>query len=133
MSVCALVIGWAAAASSIASGLTVLWSEPPHPAALTTAASRIARIIRLRMRAQRSGAGESMSHPNVDTAETLALPGLSAERRAAARDAWAAFWSSRAIVWGAGMAAVLIRQGLWLFGTLLAICSSLFVVWALAP
>jgi hypothetical protein len=49
-----------------------------------------------------------MSHPNVDTAEPLALPGLSAERRAAARDAWAAFWSSRAIVWGAGMAAVLI-------------------------
>jgi hypothetical protein len=49
-----------------------------------------------------------MSHPNVDTAESLALPGLSAERRAAARDAWAAFWSSRAIVWGAGMAAVLI-------------------------
>jgi hypothetical protein len=49
-----------------------------------------------------------MSHPNVETVESLALPGLSAERRAAARDAWAAFWSSRAIVWGAGMAAVLI-------------------------
>jgi hypothetical protein len=49
-----------------------------------------------------------MSHSNVETAESLALPGLSAERRAAARDAWAAFWSSRAIVWGAGMAAVLI-------------------------
>jgi hypothetical protein len=49
-----------------------------------------------------------MSHPNVETAERLALPGLTAERRAAARDAWAAFWSSRAIVWGAGMAAVLI-------------------------
>jgi hypothetical protein len=49
-----------------------------------------------------------MSHPNVETAESLALPGLSAERRAAARDAWAAFWSSRAIVWAAGMAAVLI-------------------------
>ena len=49
-----------------------------------------------------------MSHPNVDTAESLALPGLSAERRVAARDAWAAFWSSRAIVWAAGMAAVLI-------------------------
>jgi hypothetical protein len=32
-----------------------------------------------------------MSHPNVDTAESLALPGLSVERRAAARDAWAAF------------------------------------------
>ena len=58
MSVCALVIGWAAAASSMASGFTVLWSEPPHPAALTTATSRIARIVRLRMRAQRSGAGE---------------------------------------------------------------------------
>jgi hypothetical protein len=49
-----------------------------------------------------------MSHPNVETAETLALPGLSTERRAAARDAWGAFWSSRAIVWGAGMAAVLV-------------------------
>jgi hypothetical protein len=49
-----------------------------------------------------------MSHPNVDTAESLALPGLSAERRIAARDAWAAFWSSRAIVWAAGMAAILI-------------------------
>jgi hypothetical protein len=48
-----------------------------------------------------------MSHPNVETAESLALPGLSAERRAAARDAWAAFWSSRAIVWAAGMAAIL--------------------------
>src|SRR3954452_656455 len=47
-----------------------------------------------------------MSHPNVETAGPLALPGLSAERRAAARDAWAAFWSSRAIVWAAGMAAV---------------------------
>ncbi len=49
-----------------------------------------------------------MSHPHVDTAESLALPGLSVERRAAARDAWAAFWSSRAIVWAAGMGAVLI-------------------------
>ena len=49
-----------------------------------------------------------MSHPNVETAESLALPGLSAERRAAARDAWAAFWSSRAIVWAASTAAVLI-------------------------
>jgi hypothetical protein len=26
-----------------------------------------------------------------------------------------------------------VRQVLWLFGTLLAICSSLFAVWALAP
>jgi hypothetical protein len=59
VSVCALVIGWAAAASSIFSGLTVSCSEPPHPAALTIAASRVARIIRLRMRAQRSGVGES--------------------------------------------------------------------------
>jgi mannosyltransferase PIG-V len=49
-----------------------------------------------------------MSLPNVETAEPLALPGLSAERRAAARDAWGAFWTSRAIVWAAGMAAVLI-------------------------
>jgi hypothetical protein len=49
-----------------------------------------------------------MSHPNVETAESLAFPGLSAERRAAAHDAWAAFWTSRAIVWAAGMAAVLI-------------------------
>src|SRR4051795_9005454 len=48
------------------------------------------------------------TQPNVETAESLALPGLSEERRAAARDAWAAFWSSRAIVWGAGMAAILI-------------------------
>ncbi|MGA9371402.1 MAG: mannosyltransferase family protein, partial [Solirubrobacterales bacterium] len=49
-----------------------------------------------------------MGHPNVETAESLALPGLSVERRVAARDAWAAFWSSRAIVWAAGMAAVII-------------------------
>src|SRR4051812_11545739 len=49
-----------------------------------------------------------MSHLNVETAESLALPGLSAERRAAARDAWAAFWSSRAIVWAGGMAPILI-------------------------
>jgi hypothetical protein len=42
-----------------------------------------------------------------ETAESLALPRLSAERRAAARDAWAAFWSSRAVVWAAGMAAIL--------------------------
>jgi len=48
-----------------------------------------------------------MSHPNVETAERLALPGLSEERRAAARDAWAAFWTSRAVVWAAGMAAIL--------------------------
>jgi Mannosyltransferase (PIG-V) len=48
-----------------------------------------------------------VSHSNVKTAETLALPGLSAERRVAARDAWAAFWTSRAIVWAAGMAAIL--------------------------
>jgi len=44
----------------------------------------------------------------VETAESVALPRLSEERRAAARDAWAAFWSSRALVWGAGMAAILI-------------------------
>src|ERR671919_1983737 len=43
----------------------------------------------------------------VETAESLALPRLSAARRAAARDAWAAFWSSRAVVWAAGMAAIL--------------------------
>jgi Mannosyltransferase (PIG-V) len=43
----------------------------------------------------------------VETAESLALPRLSEARRAAARDAWAAFWSSRAIVWAAGMAAIL--------------------------
>jgi len=49
-----------------------------------------------------------MSQYNVDTAESRALPGLSVERRAAARDAWAAFWSSRALVWAAAMAAVLI-------------------------
>jgi hypothetical protein len=45
--------------------------------------------------------------PKVETAEFLALPSLSEERRAAARDAWAAFWSSRAVVWAAGMIAVL--------------------------
>jgi hypothetical protein len=43
----------------------------------------------------------------VETAESLALPRLSAARRAAARDAWAAFWSSRAVIWAAGMAAIL--------------------------
>src|SRR5262249_21084216 len=30
-------------------------------------------------------------------------PGLTEGRRAAARDVWGAFWSSRAVVWGAGM------------------------------
>jgi Mannosyltransferase (PIG-V) len=43
----------------------------------------------------------------VETAESLALPRLSAQRRAAARDAWTAFCTSRAVVWAAGMAAVL--------------------------
>jgi mannosyltransferase PIG-V len=45
--------------------------------------------------------------PNVETAEFWALPSLTEGRRAAARDAWAAFWTSRAVVWGAGMLAIL--------------------------
>ena len=49
-----------------------------------------------------------MTQPNVETAEFWSVPRLSAERRAAARDAWAAFWTSRAVVWAAGMAAVLL-------------------------
>jgi Mannosyltransferase (PIG-V) len=48
-----------------------------------------------------------MTQPRVETAEFWAIPGLSAERRVAARDAWAAFWSSRALVWGAGIVAIL--------------------------
>src|SRR5262249_11408048 len=44
-----------------------------------------------------------VSPPNVETAEYWALPGLTEGRRAAARDVWGAFWSSRAVVWGAGM------------------------------
>lgn len=48
-----------------------------------------------------------MTPPNVETAEFWAIPRLDAARRAAARDVWSAFWASRAIVWAAGMAAVL--------------------------
>jgi hypothetical protein len=43
----------------------------------------------------------------METAETWALPGFTAERREAVRDAWSAFWSSRVLIWVAGMAAVL--------------------------
>jgi Mannosyltransferase (PIG-V) len=48
-----------------------------------------------------------MNQQNVETAEFWAIPGLNAERRAAVRDVWAAFWTSRAIVWVAGMAGIL--------------------------
>ena len=48
-----------------------------------------------------------MISPRSETAEFWALPGFTAERREAARDAWSAFWSSRVLVWVAGMAAVL--------------------------
>lgn len=43
----------------------------------------------------------------METAETWALPGFTAERREAVRDAWSAFWSSRVLIWMAGMATVL--------------------------
>jgi hypothetical protein len=49
-----------------------------------------------------------MTQPNVETAEFWAIPHLTAERRAAARDAWAAFSSSRALVWGAAIVAILV-------------------------
>lgn len=55
-----------------------------------------------------------MAPPNADTAELRAqtselwsLGDLAEERKLALRVAWSAFWSSRAIVWAAGMAAVL--------------------------
>jgi hypothetical protein len=48
-----------------------------------------------------------MTSPRQETAEYWALPGFTAERRVAVRDAWSAFWSSRLVVWVAGMAAVL--------------------------
>jgi Mannosyltransferase (PIG-V) len=48
-----------------------------------------------------------MASPRLETAEFWDLPGFTAERREAARDAWSAFWSSRLLVWVAGMAAVL--------------------------
>jgi hypothetical protein len=47
-----------------------------------------------------------MERPRGDTAELWALPRLGAERSAALRDAWTAFWSSRVAIWAAGMAAV---------------------------
>ncbi|MDP9189922.1 MAG: hypothetical protein M3O25_11790 [Actinomycetota bacterium] len=49
-----------------------------------------------------------MTPPNVETAESWAIPRLGAARRVAALDAWSAFCTSRALVWGAGMAAVLV-------------------------
>jgi hypothetical protein len=48
-----------------------------------------------------------VTQPNAEPAELWALPRLNEGRRAAARDAWGAFWSSRAVVWGAGMLAIL--------------------------
>ena len=48
-----------------------------------------------------------MSRPNAETAEFWAIPRLNAERRAAVRDVWGAFWTSRVAIWVAGMAAVL--------------------------
>lgn len=48
------------------------------------------------------------TRPNAETAELWALPRLDAARRAAVRDVWAAFWTSRIAVWVAGMAAVLV-------------------------
>jgi hypothetical protein len=48
-----------------------------------------------------------MTTPRQETAEFWALPGFTAERREAAWDAWGAFWSSRIVVWIAGIAAVL--------------------------
>ncbi len=48
-----------------------------------------------------------MTQPRVETAEFWAIPRLNAERRAAVRDVWAAFWTSRIIIWVGGMAAVL--------------------------
>src|SRR5262245_3778189 len=50
-----------------------------------------------------------VSPPNVETtAELWALPGLSADRREAMADAWRAFWTSRIVVWAAGIAAIVI-------------------------
>jgi hypothetical protein len=48
-----------------------------------------------------------MASPRLETAEFWELPGLTAERSQAVRDAWGAFWSSRVVVWVAGIAAVL--------------------------
>jgi hypothetical protein len=49
-----------------------------------------------------------MSRPQADTAELWALPRFGTERRAALAEVWKAFLTSRLIVWGAGIAAVLI-------------------------
>jgi Mannosyltransferase (PIG-V) len=48
-----------------------------------------------------------MASPRLETAEFWELPGFTAERREAVRDVWGAFWSSRLLIWAAGMAAVL--------------------------
>jgi hypothetical protein len=48
-----------------------------------------------------------MSSPRLETAEFWDLPGFTAERRVAVRDVWGAFWSSRMVIWVAGMTAVL--------------------------
>ena len=49
-----------------------------------------------------------MPPPDVETAELWAIPRLSEARRVALRDAWAAFWSSRTVVWAAAIVAILI-------------------------
>lgn len=56
-----------------------------------------------------------MTQPRVETAEFWAIPGLTSERRIAARDAWTAFWASRALVWGAGIVAIVVFG--WASGT----------------
>lgn len=49
-----------------------------------------------------------VARPRAETSTELwALPSLDEGRRAALRARWAAFWYSRALVWGAGMAAIL--------------------------
>jgi Mannosyltransferase (PIG-V) len=50
----------------------------------------------------------AMARPSEGTAELWESPRLSLERRVAVRDAWGAFWSSRVLVWIAGMAAIVI-------------------------
>jgi Mannosyltransferase (PIG-V) len=48
-----------------------------------------------------------VASPRTETAELWALPGYTTERREAVRDAWSAFWSSRVLIWVAGIATVL--------------------------
>jgi hypothetical protein len=49
-----------------------------------------------------------VTQPSAETAEFWAIPRLTEERRTAVRDTMAAFWSSRAVVWIAAIAAILI-------------------------